>query len=183
MDRLDLLALQGTLKTLLQHHSSKVSILLRLAFFIVQLSHPCMTIGKAIALTRWIFVSKVMCLLSNTLSRFVTDFLPNSKCHCILWQQSQSTSMVEPKKMKFDTFSPCVCHEVIELDAVILVFWMLIFKPGFSLFSFTLNKRFFSYSSLSAIWVVSSAYWACWSWFQIVIHPAQYFMWYIQHIS
>ena len=91
MDWLDLLAVQGTLKSLLQHHSSKASIILWSAFFIVQLSHPYMTIGKTIALTTWTFVSKVMSLLFNMLSRLVITFLPRSKCLLISWLQSPST--------------------------------------------------------------------------------------------
>ena len=102
-DRLDLLAVQGTLKSLLQHHSSKTSILLCSAFFIVQLSHPYMTTGKAIALTRWTFVGKVMSLLFNILSTLVTAFLPRSKRVLISWLQSPSAVIFEPPKNK-------VCH-------------------------------------------------------------------------
>ena len=98
MDWLDLLAVQGTLKSLLQHHSSKASILPCSAFFIVQLSHPYMTIGKTIALTRWIFVGKVMSLLFNMLSRLVITFLPRSKHILISWLQSPSAVILEPKK-------------------------------------------------------------------------------------
>ena len=98
MDWLDLLAVQETLKSLLQHHSSKASILWRLAFFIVQLSHPYMTTGKTIALTRWTFVDKVMCLLFNMLSRLVINFLPRSKHLLISWLQSPSAVISEPKK-------------------------------------------------------------------------------------
>ena len=97
MDWLDLLAVQGTLKNLLQYHCSKVSILQRSAFFIVQLSHPYMTTGKTIALTRWIFVGKVMCLLFNMLSRLVITFLPRSKGLLISWLQSPSAVILEPK--------------------------------------------------------------------------------------
>ena len=114
MDWLDLLAVQGTLKSLFQHHSSKASILWHSAFFIVQLSHPCMTTGKTIALNMQTFVSKVMSLLSNTLSRFVTAFLPRSKCLLILWLQSSSVGILEPKKRKtvtVSTFSPSICHD------------------------------------------------------------------------
>ena len=96
---LDLLAVQGTLKSLLQHHSSKVSILRRSAFFIVQLSHPYMTTGKTIALTRWIFVDKVMSLLFNMLSRWVITFLPRSKHLLISWLQSPSAVILEPPKI------------------------------------------------------------------------------------
>ena len=161
MDWLDLLAVQGTLKGLLQHHSSKASIFQCSAFFTVQLSHPYMTTGKTITLTRRTFVSNVMCLLFNMLSRLVIAFLPRSKGLLISWLQSPSAVILEPKKIKFLTVSivsPSICHEVMGLDAMILVFWMLSFKPTFSLFSFTLIKRPFCSSSLSAIMVVSSVY-------------------------
>ena len=98
MDWLDLLAVQGTLRNLLQHHSSKASILRLSAFFTVQLSHPYMTTGKTIALTRWTFVDKVMSLLFNMLSRLFITFLPRSKCLLISWLQSQSAVILEPKK-------------------------------------------------------------------------------------
>ena len=98
MDWLDLLAVQGTLKTLLQHHSSKASILQHSAFFTVQLSHPDMTTGKTIALTRWTFVGKVISLLFNMLSRLVITFLPRSKCLLISWLKSPSAVILEPKK-------------------------------------------------------------------------------------
>ena len=100
MDWLDILAVQGTLKSLLQHHSSKASILWRSAFFIVQLSHPHMTTGKTIALTRWTFVGKVMSLLFNMLSRLVIPFLPRRKCLLISWLQSPSAVILEPPKNK-----------------------------------------------------------------------------------
>ena len=105
MDWLDLLAVRGPLKSLLQHHSSKSSILQHSAFFIVQLSHPYMTTGKAIALTRLTFVGKVMSLLLNMLSRVVIAFLPRSKCLLILWLQSPSVVILEPKKIKSVTVS------------------------------------------------------------------------------
>ena len=105
MDWLDLLAVQGTLKSLLRHHSSKVSILWCSAFFIVQLSYPYMTTGKTIALTRWVFVDKVMSLLFNMLSRLVATFLPRSKHLLISWLQSPSAVILEPPKIKFDTVS------------------------------------------------------------------------------
>ena len=135
-DWLDLLAVQGTLKSLLQHHSSKASILWCSAFFIVQLSHPYMTTGKNIALTRRTFVGKVMSLLFNMLSRSVITFLPRSKRLLISWLQPPSAVIWGPRKIKsttVSTVSPSVCHEVIGLDAVILVFWMLSFKLTFSL--------------------------------------------------
>ena len=104
MDWLDLLAVQGTLKSLLQHHSSKASILPRSAFFTVQFSHPYMTTGKTIALTRRTLVSKVMSLLFNMLSRLVITFLPRSRCLLISWLQSPSAVILEPPKIKSDTF-------------------------------------------------------------------------------
>ena len=100
MNWLDLLAVQGTLRSLLQHHSSKASILQRSAFFTVQLSHPCMTTGKTIALTRWTFVGKEMSLLFNMLSRLVITLLPRSKRLLISWLQSPSVVILEPKKIK-----------------------------------------------------------------------------------
>ena len=99
MDWLDLLAVQGTLKSLLQHHSSKASVLLHSAFFIVQLSHPYMTTGKTIALTRWTFVGKVLPLLFNMLPRFIVTFLPRSKHLLISLLQSPSTVILEPRKI------------------------------------------------------------------------------------
>ena len=125
MDWLDLLAVQGTLKSLLQHHSSKPSSFWRSAFFTAQLSHPYMTTGKTIALTRWTFVDKVISLLFNMLSRLVIAFLPSSKHLLISWLQSPSAVIWEPKKIKSLTVSivsTSVCHEVMGLDAMILVF-------------------------------------------------------------
>ena len=125
MDWLDLLAIQGTLKSLLQHHSRKPSILRHSAFFIVQLSHPYMTTGKTIALTRWTFLDKVMSLLYNMLSRLVITFLPRSKRLLISWLQSPSVVVLEPQKTKSATVSnvfPSICHEVMGPDATILVF-------------------------------------------------------------
>ena len=122
MDWLDLLAVQGTFKSLLQHHSPKASILQCSAFFIVQLSHPYVTTGKTVALTRQTFVDKLMSLLYNMLSRFVTVFLPRSKCLLISWLQSPSAVILEPQKIKSETVSPSICHEVTGLDAMIFVF-------------------------------------------------------------
>ena len=145
MDWLDLLAVQRILKSLLQHHNSKASILQHLVFFIVQLSHPHMTTGKPIALIRWMFIGKVMSLLFNMLPRLVMTFLPRSKHILISWLQSLSAVILESKKIKsvtVSTVSPSICHEVMGPDAMILVFWMLSFKPTFSLSSFTfLNWR------------------------------------------
>ena len=125
MDWLDLLAVQGTLKSLLQHHSSKPSILQHSAFFTVQLSHPYVTTGKTIALARRAFVDKVMSLLFNTLSRFVIAFLQRSKRLLISWLQSPSAVILEPPKIKSDaisTVSPSISHEVMGPDAMIFVF-------------------------------------------------------------
>ena len=154
MDRLDLLAVQGTLKSLFQHHSSKASIPQCSAFFTVQLSHPYMTTGKTIALTRQTFFGKVISLLFNMLSMLVITFLPRSKHILISWLQSPSAVILEPPKIKSDTVStvsPSISHEVTGPDAMIFIFWMLSFKPTFSLSSFTFIKRLFSSSSLSAI--------------------------------
>ena len=125
MDCLDLLAVQGTLKSLLQHHSSKASISLGSAFFVVQLSHPYMTTGKTITLTRQTFVGKVMSLLFNMLSRLVIALLPRSKRPLISWLQLLSAVILEPKKIKslfVSSVSPSICHEVMGPDAVILLF-------------------------------------------------------------
>ena len=136
MDGLDLLAVQRTLKSLLQHHSSKASILWGSAFFMVQLSHPYMTAGETIAWTRWILVSKVMSLLLNMLSRLVITFLPRGKHLLIPWLQLPSAVILEPRKIGSDTVStvsPSISHEVMGLDAMILGFWMLSFQPAYSL--------------------------------------------------
>ena len=161
------LAVQGTLKSL-QHHSSKhqffsaqLFFFFFSAFYMVQLSHLYMTTGKTIALTRWTFVGKVMSLLLNMLSRLIIAFLPRSKCILILWLQSLSTVILEPKKIKSVTVSivsSSIYHEVMGPDTMIFVFWMFSFKPSFSLSSFTFIKRLFSSSLLSAIRMVSSTY-------------------------
>ena len=149
MDWLDLLAVQGTLKGLLQHHSSKASIFQPSTFFTVQFSYPYMTTGKTIAFTRWTFIGKVMSLLLNMLSRLVITFLLRSKPLLISWLQSPSAVILEPKKAKsytVSTASPSISHEDMGSDAMILVFWMLNFKPTFSFSSFTFIKRLFSSS-------------------------------------
>ena len=139
-----------------QHHSSKASILLWSVFFIVQLSHPYMTTGKTIALSRQTFVGKIMSLSFNMLSRLVITFFSRTKHLSISWLQSPSAVILEPPKIKSLTVSivsPSICHEVMGSDDMILVFWMLSFKPTFSLSSFTFIKRLFSSSSLSAeVW-------------------------------
>ena len=128
---LGLLAVQGILKSLLQHHSLKVSILWCSSFFIVQPSHPYMTTGKTVILTRQTFVSKGMSLLFDMLSRLVIAFLLRSKCHLVSWLQSPSAVLLEPKKIKYVIVSPSICHEVMRPDAVIFVFWLLSFKSAF----------------------------------------------------
>ena len=143
MDWLDHLAVQGTLKSLLQHHSSKASILLCSAFFTVQLSHPFMTTGKTIALTRWSFVGKAMSLFFNMLSTLVIAFLPRSKLLLTSWLQSPSVVILEPRKIKSVTVSivsPSICHEVMGLDAMILIFWMFIRCITFRTFTFNFSK-------------------------------------------
>ena len=134
-----------------------------------------MTTGKTIALSRWTFLGKVMSLLFNMLSRLVIAFLPRSKPLLISWLQSSSAVILEPKKIKSLTVSivsPFICHEVMGPDAMILVFWMLSFKPAFSLSSFTFIKRLFSSSSLFAIKVVSSAYLRLLILLQAILIPA-----------
>ena len=175
MDWLDLLAVQETLKSLLQHHSSKAPILQCSAFFIVQLSHPHMTTRKPMALTRWNFVGKIISLLFNMLSRLVITFLPRSKRLLISRLQSPSAVILKPQKTKSLTVSivsPSICHEVLEPGAMILVLRMLSFKSTFSLSSFTSLKRLFSCSSLSAIRVVSSAYLRLLMFLLVILIPA-----------
>ena len=175
MDWFELLAVQGTLKSLLQHHSSKASIPWHSALFIVQLSHQYMTTGKTIGLTRQNFVGKVMSLLFHMLSRLVITFLPSSTHLLISWLQSPSAMILEPKKRKSLTVSivsPSICHEVMGPDAMTLVFWMLNFKPTFSLSSFTFIKRLFSSSLLSAI-----------GWYHLHIWGYWYFSWQITKIQ
>ena len=122
MDWLDLLAVQGTLKRLLQYHNSKSSILWHSAFFIVQISHPYITTGKTTALIRWTIVDKEMSLLFNMLSRLVITLLARSKHLLISWLQSPSAVILEPRKIKSSTVPPSICHEVMGLDAMIIVF-------------------------------------------------------------
>ena len=113
LTELDLLAVQGTLKSLLQHHNSKASVLRHSAFFIVQLSHPYMTVGRTIALTRQTFVGKVMSLLFNMLSSLIIAFLPRSKCLLISWQQSPSSVILKSKKIKSVIVSPSICRKFV----------------------------------------------------------------------
>ena len=182
MDWLDLLAVQRNLKSHLQHHSLKASFLQHSAFFVVQFSHPYMTTwilttihdyGKHHSVNIQILVGKVLFLLFDMLSRFVIAFLPRGKRLLISWLQSASAVILEPKKIKtatISTFFPSICHEVMGLDAMILVICMLSFKPAFSLSSLNFIKRLFSFSLLSAI-----GYWYFpqQSWFQLVIRGHQ----------
>ena len=162
IDWFDLLAVQGTFRSLLQYHISKASFFLCSAFFTVQLSQPYVTTGKTIALTIWTFIGRVMPLLFNILSRFVITLLPRSNRLLISRLQSLSTVILEPKKRKSvtaSTFSPSVCHAVMGPDAMILVFFLIFsLKLALSLSSLTFIKRLFSSSLLSVIRVVSSAY-------------------------
>ena len=139
IDWFDLLEALGTLKSLLQHHSLKASILWRSAFFMVQLSHPCMTTGKTIALTRWTFVGNVMALLFNQLSRFVITFLPRSKHHLISWLQVTICSDFGAPRNSVSIVSPSICHDVMGPDSMIFVIWMLslsqLFHSTLSLYS------------------------------------------------
>ena len=161
MDWLNLLAVQGTLKSLLQHHSSKASIIWHSAFFTFQLSHPYMTTGKTKPLTRQTFFVKIMSLFFSMLSKLVITFLPRSKCLLISWLQSQSAVILESKKIKSVTVSivsTSICYGVMGPDVMILVFWMSSFQPAFSLSSFTFIKRFLNSSLFSAVGVMSSAF-------------------------
>ena len=169
IDCFDLLAVQGTLRSLLQHHSLKLSILWHSSFFTIQLSHLYMTTGKIKALTRWTFVSKVMSLLFNTLSRLVIAFLPRSNHLLILWLQSPSTAILEPKKRKSvatSTFSPSICQ--------ILVFLIFSFFTPLSSSRGSLVPLHF----LPLGWYHFRIWGCCFSllsWFQLVTHPAQHF--------
>ena len=169
MNWLDLLAVQGTLKTLLQHHSSKASVFWHSAFFTVQHSHPYMTTGKTIALTRWTFVGKVMSLLFNMLSRLVITFLPRSKRPLISWLQSPSALILEPKKLKSDTVStvsPSISHEVMGPDAMtgvvsLPIFWHLP-NPDIEPRSLALPENFYHVSyvfvCLFVFWFLGHSY-------------------------
>ena len=149
MDWLDLLAVQGTLKSLLQHHSSKASIL-RHSASSQSNSHNHTWLLEKDTLTKWIFVGKVISLLLNMLSRSVITFLPRSKCLLISWLQSLSAVILEPRKIKSATVSPSICHEGMGPDAMILVFWMVSFKPTFSL-SFLYFFTFFYFTSKGSL--------------------------------
>ena len=175
IDWFDLLAVQRTLKSLLQHHSSKAPILQHSAFFMVQLSHAYLTTGKTKALTRWTFVGKVMSLLFNMLSGLIITFLPRSKHLIISWLQSPYAMILKPKKIKsviVSIVSPSICHEVMRPDVMIFNFWMLSFKPAYSLSSFTFTKKLLSSSLLSSLRVMSSAYLRLLIFFPATLIPA-----------
>ena len=157
----------------------------------VQLSHPYTTTGKTIALTRQTFVGKVKPLLFNTLPRFVKALRPRSKCLLISCLQSLTAVILEPKKINSVTVSlvsPSICYEVMGPDDMIFVFWMLSFRPAFSLSSFTFIKRLFSSLHFLPLEWYHLHIWGCWyfsrqCWFQLVLHPAQHFTWCTLHIS
>ena len=156
-----------------------------------QLSHPYMTTGKTIALTRWTLVSKIMSLLFSMLSRLVIAFLSRSKDLLISWLQSPSVVILEPKKIKtviVSIVSPSIYHELMRLDAMILVFWMLSFKPAFSVSSFTFIKTLFNSFPLSASRVVSSAHLRLLIFLLVIFipacdYPAWHIKWCTLHIS
>ena len=171
---------------LLQHYSLKASILWHSAFFMVQLSQLYMTTGKTIALTIWTFVSRVMSLLFNTLSRFVIAFLPRSSHLLISQLQSPSAEILEPKKRNFvttSTFSPSICHTVMGPDAMILVPLILSLKLALSLSSFILIKRlYFLFTFCHPLEWYHPHIWGRWcfsrlSWFQLVTHSVWHFSW------
>ena len=189
IDWFDLLAVQETLKSSPTPQFKSINSS-ALSYFLVQLSHPCMTTGKTIALTTWTFVGKVMSLLFNMLSRLIITFLPRSKCLLISWLQSPSV-ILEPQKIKSLTVfivSLSICHAVMRLYAMILAFWMLSFKPTFSLSFSTFIKRLLNSFSLFAIRVVSSAYMRSLILLPAilipaVLHLAWHFTWCTLHIS
>ena len=161
IDWFDLFAIQGIIRSVLQHHSSKASpVLWYSAFFMVQISHPYMTTGKTIALTRWTFVSKVMSLLFNMLSRLAIAFSSKEQASFNVMAAVTICSDFGAQQNKicyFSVVSPSICHELMGPDAMIFIFWMLSFKTAFSFSSFRFIKTLFS-SSLFAISVLSSAY-------------------------
>ena len=188
---ISLLSVQGTLKSLIQHHSSEASILRRSVLFMVQLAHPCLTTEQPVALTIRTFVSQVMSLLFNILPKFVIAFLPRSKRVLTPWLQSPSAVILETPKIMSLTLSivsPSICHEVMGLDAMIFIFGTLSFKPALSLSSFTFIKGLFSSSSVSVIRVVPSVYLRLLILLPaililLVLHPAWHFAQCTLHIS
>ena len=182
MDWFDLLAVQRTLKSLLQHNTQfKGTNSSALSFLYTPTLTTIHDYWKTIVLTRQTFLGKVMSLLFNMLLRLVITFLPRSKHLLISWLQSPSTVILDPPKIKsitVSTVSPSICHEVMGLDAMILVFWMVSFKPTFSISSFTFIKRLFSSSSLFATRVVLSAYLRLLIFWYILIYWYIYIYWY-----
>ena len=190
MDWLDILAVQGTLKSLLQHHSSKASILQCSPSSIVQLSHRCMTTGKTIALPRQIFVCKAMSLLFNILSRLVITFLPRSKCLLISWLQSPSAVILEPKKRNYLTIS--IFPHLFAMKWWDQMPWTSFFECWvFSQLSHSPLSP--SKGSLTPLCFLTLGWchlhiWGYWyflqqSWLQFVLHPAQHFTWCTLHVS
>ena len=159
-----------------------------LSLFIVQLTYPYMTTGKTIVLTIQTFVDKVMSLLFNMLFRLVIAFLPRNKCLLISWLQSWSAVILEKiKSVTASTFSPSICHKVRGLDAMILVFWMLSFKPNFFTLFFHFHQEVFSFlfpfCHKGGVFCISEVIFSQQSWFQLVLHPAQHFSWCTLNIS
>ena len=189
IDWFDLLAVQGTFKSLLQHYSSKASILWHSAFFTVHISQLYTTTGKTIDLTIQTFVSRVMSLLFNILSRFIIAFLPRSNHLLISWLQSLSTVILEPKKIKLvttPTFSPSICHAVMGMDAMFLIFFFFLIYLFFSwLFHSPLSSLLrgsLDYLCFLLLKQYNLHIWGCWcffhlSWSWLVTHPAQHFSW------
>ena len=191
IDWFDLLAVQGTFRTLLQHNSWKPSILWCPAFFLVQLSQPYLTTGKTIVLTIQTFVNRIISLLSNTLSMFVTAFLPKSSLLLSSWLYSLSSLILEPNKRKFviiSTFSPFICREIMGPDAVILYLLILHFKPVFhSPPSPSSRGSLVSLYFMPLQWYYPHI-WGCWcfshlSWFHLVTHPVHHFSWCAQYTA
>ena len=181
--------LSMALKSLLKQHSSKASVLWDSAFFMVQHSHAYMTTGKNIALTIQTFLSRVMCLLFSTLSRFFIDFLQGASV-LNLWLQPPSAVILEPKKIKsvtVSTFYPSICHKVVGLDAMILVFESWVLSQFFHSCLSPLSKCFLVLLNFLPLRWCHLHIWGCYfsqqSWFQLVVHPAWHFTWCALHIS
>ena len=175
------------LSRVLQHHISKALILWHSAFFMVQLSHPYLTTGKPITLTIWTFVGKMVSLLFNMLSRFVIAFLPRTKRLLTSWLQSPSIVILEPKKIChcFHFFSS-ICYEMMGLDAMVLVFWMLSFKPAFHSHETSSRDSLVPLYFPPLDWYLHI--WGYWyfcqqPWLQLVPHPVRHFTWCTLHIS
>ena len=191
IDWFDLIVVQRTVKSFLQHLSSKPSLVWHSAFYKAQLSYPYMTTGKTISLTIQIFVSKVMSLLFSILSNFVIAFCPRNKHLLISWLQSQSLVILEPKIMKSDTisiFPPSTCHEVMGQHAMIFVFECWVLSQLFnSFFSPSAKGSLVPLHFLPLNWyhlhILHSCYFSRQSWFQLELHPARHFTWCALHRS